>query len=262
MADRSVALTTIKGGINRMRTKGAALSDALYDLLNGYQTTEKTVKVRPGTQRYADLPVDTAGNNTTHGLCAFDGSLHVFATELLTVPTGFTCHVIQHPDGPDSGGNYTAIRKIHYAAPFLGYLYVVAEFVDDSIYHYWLRSGDEWQASTIYKAGDLVVPTTPTGLVYQAKRADEAKQSWAPGVVRTIGDWVEPTTYNDYEYLCVDTQGANPRSGDTEPTWPTSDGQQVYEDADGSVSTTPDVTEQPDLATLPGTNIWNRYFWK
>src|SRR5688572_30316201 len=100
--DNAVALTTIKGGINRLRTKGSAPEDSVYDLLNGYVTAAKTVKVRPGTFRNAALAEDTAGNGLTKGLVAFDGTLHVFADELVEVPAGYTLHIISHPDAtPD-----------------------------------------------------------------------------------------------------------------------------------------------------------------
>jgi hypothetical protein len=33
---RPVPVTTLRGGINRLRTKGGARADELYDLLNGY----------------------------------------------------------------------------------------------------------------------------------------------------------------------------------------------------------------------------------
>ena len=40
---RAIPLTTIKSGINRLRTKGGARADTLYDLLNGYVTEAGTV---------------------------------------------------------------------------------------------------------------------------------------------------------------------------------------------------------------------------
>jgi hypothetical protein len=79
MADRSVALTAVNGGINRLRVKGAADRNSLYDLLNGYVTQQKTIKVRPGTFRTAELPEDTAGDGLTKGLCVFNDLFHVFS---------------------------------------------------------------------------------------------------------------------------------------------------------------------------------------
>lgn len=254
MADKSVTLSVVKGGINRLRTKGAALNESLYDLLNGYVTAAKTVKVRPGTYRVAELPTNTAGDGETKGLMAFDGSLHVFAIEEVTVPQGFVLHIITHPTAPT-----TPLEKIHFAKPFMGFPYVVAEFTDGTVQHYWLQSGAEWRANTIYKAGDIVVGSTPTGLAYQASRATPANLSWAPNVLRALGDVIEPTEYNDFFYTVVDTQGDNPRSGTTEPEWPEEDGARIFEDADGSPTTTSTSTSTPDSSTTPNPETQDRY---
>src|SRR6186713_1911977 len=133
------ALTVIKGGISRDRPKGAARQDVLYDLVNAYVTDEKTVKVRPGSFRRAILPA------ITKGLCAFRGSKHVFASEPVPVPAGYTLHVLVHPLFEGGTANPFEIKRIWFAAPFLGFLYVVAEFDvgssgAESVYHYWLQS--------------------------------------------------------------------------------------------------------------------------
>jgi hypothetical protein len=254
MSERDVALTVVKGGINRLRTKGAALNDSLYDLLNGYVTAAKTVKVRHGTFRTYTLPTDTAGENITKGLMAFDGTLHVFAIEDADVPAGVTLHIITHPTDATVG-----IEKIHFAKPFMGFPYVVAEFTDGVVQHYWLQSGAEWQPDTVYKAGDIVVPSTPNGLSYQASRSTPANTSWAPNVLREVGDVIEPTEYNDFYYTAIDTQGDNPRSGATEPEWPTEDGASIFEDADGSPDATATFTSPPDSTVTPNPTTQERY---
>ncbi len=246
-------LTVVKGGIDRLRTKGAALQDTLYDLVNGYVTERKTVVVRPGTTRYATLPAGTKG------LTSFNGALHVFAAETLEVPSGFELHVITHPD---AGSTPIPLHKVWFAEPFMGYLYVVASFegFEDTYYHYWLQTGSVWQADKIYKHGDIVTPSTPNGFAYQASRLGAPNLQWAPGVQRAVADVVEPTTYNDYYYTVVDVEGTNPRSGDVEPDWPVEDGAQVTETADGlgtvgSGTTTP----PPDNETTPNPETEDRY---
>jgi len=257
VADRSVALTTIKGGINRQRTKGGALQDSLYDLVNGYVSKSKTVVVRPGTVRVYNLPVNTAEEGETKGLMAFEGTLHVFSDRFVDVPTGITLHVITHPDAtPDDP---IALSEINFAAPFMGFPYVVATFENGDTWHFWLQDGDEWEADTAYKFGDIVVPSTANGFAYQASRLLPANTAWAADVQRAVGDIVEPTVYNDFLYTVVDTQGDNPRSGSTEPVWPTTDGARINEDADGSTSVPSSVTEPPDIASLPAPNIRTRY---
>lgn len=247
---RSAPLTTIKSGISRLRTKGGARADTLYDLLNGYVTESGTVKVRPGTARVAEL------DSRTRGLCAFGGELHVFCHEYVDVPEGYVLNILVHPDPPDFGYGYAAgytygggevpLEKIHFAEPFLGGLYVVAEFAVDSngdgendVYHYWLQPGRVWEADTSYSNGELVEPTEPNGLLYIATRFENANPPWQPDEPRFdgVGDnyaqsIVEPTTANGFYYVCVDTDGPNPRSGATEPVWPTFEGGQVVERTD------------------------------
>jgi hypothetical protein len=257
VAERSVALTAIQGGINRLRTKGAAPSDSLYDLLNGYVTQQKTVKVRPGTYRIAVLPTDSNGDDITKGLCSFDGELHVFSAEAVDVPAGFVVHVITHPNS--SADNVIGLADIHFAQPFLGYLYVTAEFVNGDVYDFWLQTGQTWEANKVYKHGDIVEPTVPNGFAYQATRLTAPSLSWAPNVQRALNDVIEPTVYNDFYYTVVDVQGTNPRSGATEPIWPTEDGQQVTEDADGVAPPGAVPTEPPDLAQTPNPAVSERY---
>lgn len=255
--DSSLALTTVRGGINRLRTKGSAPEDSLYDLLNGYVTAAKTIKVRPGTFRNAVLPTNTAGEGVTKGLCAFDGTLHVFSDELVTVPAGYTLHILAHPDAtPDVP---ILLSEINFAAPFMGFLYVSATFENDDTYHFWLQEGDEWQADTVYKLGDIVLPSVPQGLAFQAQRLTDPGLAWAPNVTREIGDVIEPTVYNDLYYTVVDVQGANPRSGETEPEWPTEDGAQIVEDADGAEGTSSAPTEMPDPNAQPAPATSERY---
>lgn len=250
------ALTVIKGGINRERTKGAARPDVLYDLLNAYVSSENTVKVRPGTFRRANLTA------ATKGLCAFDGSKHVFATEVVQVPFGYTLHVLTHPMFDGGTENAFPLKKIHFAAPFLGFLYVVAEFdvgdvATDSVFHYWLQISGAWEANKIYHAGDIIEPTVPNGLAYQAGRLSAPNISWAPSVARTIGDVIEPTVYNDFFYTVVDTQGSNPASGTVEPIWPTEDGAQIVEDTDADAAPPQSVTVPPDQR--PVSEVTDRY---
>jgi hypothetical protein len=260
---RAAPLTTIKGGINRLRTKGGARADNLYDLVNGYVTEAGTVKVRPGTVRMATL------DPLTRGICTFDGSLYTFCHKQVAVPDGFLLAVVAHPDPPDSpyyddpllyaaDNPLAALEKIHFAEPFLGGLYIVAEFADESTYHYWLQpAGSTWAAETAYAAGALVEPTVPNGFVYQATRYGDPYPAWEADALRTAGDAyytepsrVEPTVANGFYYECIDTDGPNPRSGTVEPTWPTEEGLTVIERVDTTIEdeTTIDGSAPPTTA--------------
>lgn len=407
---RSAPLTTVKGGISRLRTKGGARADTLYDLVNGYCTDEGTIVSREGTRRVAKL------RQSTKGLCAFEGALHTFCHQAVYVPEGFVLDLIVHPDivnnddpadftmvagkyeatpvydvymgavtdatidgspapfgsftpavlsngavvisfytrgyfplssairirlateegGPAPSdsfefftftdthgiertfnvadsydpngydgttfrewtwnlpddpaevftegesytitfdattatttsvkGNTIPLEKIHFAEPFMGALYVIAEFSNGNVYHYWLQQGEQWEANKVYKAGDIVYPETPTGLVYRASRFGSANPPWAPSVVRYDGtegsnyepSVIEPTVYNDYYYTCIATTGASPRSGLTEPAWPTEDGATVTESADNP----PDVNipaTTTEVTNTPASSVTDRY---
>lgn len=221
---RVFTLTANKGGINRERTEGSPSPEVLYDLLNGYINSAAKMVSRPGTRITHRLPVDA-----TKGFVVFRGDFVVFSHTTQTVPSGVVCQVIQHPALPT-----LPIAKIHYASPFLQYLYVVAEFANGDIYHYWLQAGTAWQANHIYLFGELVEPTTPNGLVYAAERLTDPYPLWQPNVLRTVGNKIEPTTTNSYYYECTATLGTNPRSAATEPTWATEDGGLTYEYADAT----------------------------
>lgn len=246
---RPIPLTVIKGGINRLRTKGGARADTLYDLVNGFVTDAGTVVNRPGTRRIAEL------DSSTKGLVSFEGELHVFSHQLVGVPEGFQLHVLTHPDAAIDPT--PTISVIHFAAPFLGFLYVVAEFDNGDVFHYWLNSSGEWQANTSYVAGDVVEPTTPTGLNFQAKRLSAPYPAWAPNIPRAVNDIIEPTVYNNFFYTVTDTQGDTPASGATEPTWATEVGAQTIEDTNGGSSSSPTTNDGP-MSGVPN-SVTDRY---
>lgn len=256
---KSAALTTIKGGINRLRLKGGARADTLYDALNCYVSESGTVIARPGSVRIAEL------DPLTRGLMYFNAVFHTFCHTFVEVPSGFRLHVLVHPAAVPSDD--ISLERIHFAEPYLGALYVVAEFDDGSVFHYWLQEPTEWEANKIYANGALVEPVAANGLTYRASRLGPPFPSWAPGVARSDGDGsteqsiVEPTVYNDFYYTCVDATGSNPVSGTVEPTWPLEDGAQVIEETDNGpgaapTTTSPPTTQEPQAAT---TERYGRY---
>lgn len=249
---RDAPLTVLKGGINRLRTKGGARSDNLYDLLNGYLTEDGTVHVRPGSFLVATL------DSSTKGLTYFQGSRHTFAAATVEVPPGYTLHVLVHPE-QDPGEAVIPLKKIHFAEPFLGFLYVAAEFDDDTVWHYWLQGSGSWTADTVWREGDVIFPTVLNGLAYQATRSAAANPVWTPNTPRTVGDIVEPTAENSngYYFTVVDTSGATPTSGSTEPDWPSETGAQVVESTDITPETAD--TDATDPLNIPGVDVTDRY---
>ena len=215
-------LNAASAGISRLRTKGGAQPDTLYDLLNGYVDASGAISMRPGTVVTHVLPEGTIG------LCAFNGGLVVFSHAIIEdMPRGVVCEVLTHPDSPT-----LPLARIHFAGPFLGYLFVTAEFADGSVHDYWLSRATPWQSQTTYRLGQGVQPTTPNGFTYRAQRLGDPGQAWAPNVERAVDDVVEPTTPNGFEYVATEVYGTPPRSGTVEPTWPTTEGEVVVEEAD------------------------------
>ena len=146
----------------------------------------------------------------------------------------------------------------------MGGLYVVAEFENGNVYHYWLQPGEAWAPETVYKSGTLVEPAIPTGFAYRATRYGAPYSTWAPNVPRSSGDGydeqsiVEPTVYNDFYYKAIETTGTNPSSGTTEPVWPESEGATVVERTDGDGGALP-VVATPPPTNIPSTPTRERY---
>lgn len=244
---RPVPLTAINGGINRLRVKGGAQADSLYDLLNGYVTQSKTIKVRPGTSRFAAL------DDTTAGLSTYQGQLAVFSITIVDVPDGFVNFVLQDPNDPTQ-----TISKIYFAKPFLGFPYVVAGFANGDVFHYWLRDSGAWVANHDYLIGDIVIPATDNqGIAFEAVRLSAPNPTWSASTQEAMGNIVEPSVYDGFYFTATSVAGANPHTGTTEPAWNAADGAQTIELADADLTTAPTVTPNPSN-TVPA-SIAARY---
>ncbi len=240
---RQVLLNDFSGGVNRLRTKGGASEKYLYTIENAYVTHENTIQSRPASVAFHKLPAGTKG------LAAFQNKLHVFADTIIAMTNDqFVCNVIKHPTNASA-----SLYEIHKAVPFIGYLYVVAEFIDGDVYHYWLRSPETWSASTDYLQNDLVIPSTPNGYAYRAKRLGSAYPLWGAGAARALNDRIEPTEYNGFYFTVTAVYGSNPSSGQTEPRWNANAGATTVESSDGQVQTVPGTGTPIIVAPQPGT---------
>ncbi len=159
------------------------------------------------------------------------------------------------------------VKKIHFAAPFMGFLYVVAEFnVTDSdvlaafgdTYHFWLQSNGPWTADTVYLPNDIVSPTPDNGLGYQATRLVPPNATWAPSNQIALNQIVEPTTPNGYMFQAIAVAGASPHTGTVEPTWPTTPNATIQEFGDFSELNTTDINPAAGVQT-PSTTVTDRY---
>jgi hypothetical protein len=240
---RIVPLSTASAGMTRLRTKGEAAPNTLYDLLNGYITLSGTIRPRPGTQTDITLPANTKG------LVAHKCKLYVFSHTPQTTsnPDKYVVATLRHPTD-----STIALEQIHFAAPFMGFLYVAAEFADGNTWHYWLEELEDWSANTDYLIGERVFPTTENGFAYQAERIGSPYPNWVANTQYSVNDITEPTTYNGFKYTVVATTGTTPTSGTVEPDWPAEAGAQVVEYAEGQDSTVISSTVvDPDNPTWP-----------
>jgi len=227
---RSVpVLTSLKTGITRLRDKGGASPDGVYDLLNGYVDISGAPTSRDGTT------LDETLTTGTKGLVAFKGLLNVFALTNITMPAGYVCNILIHPNPAFTG----TLDEIYFAAPFLGFLYVVAGFSDGNVYHYWLQSTGTWAPNTQYQLNQLVTPTTPNGYVYAATTQNNPP-AWTANTQVSVGTVIQPSTYNGFQYVCTLAEGDNPATGSTEPVWPLAAGATVNEGV--NTQSTPIVT--------------------
>lgn len=246
-------LTVLRGGINRLRVKGGARADMLYDLLNAYITTAGSVQIREGTARAATL------SSATVGLAAMNGQFNVFANTLQTVPAGYVCNVLVHPTNPALTPSI-----IWFAKPFMGFLYITCQFSDGSVFDYWLQNNGTWAADTVYITGNIVLPPTPTGLAYLAVRDMPPNPNWSSETIIALGNVIEPTTYTGFAYRAVAVAGTSVHTGQTEPNWPTTIGGIIQEFGDFDTSTTDAGTTQgttpTSTAPVPlGGTITDRY---
>jgi Concanavalin A-like lectin/glucanases superfamily len=252
---RAFPITVLNGGINRLRVKGGAAANQLYDLQNAWITNAGSVVPREGTIRAATL------DSSTVGLAAANGQFNIFSSAFstATLPANYVLNVLSDPS------NTTASPTvIYYAKPFMGFLYVVASFSDGTVHHYWLQNSGTWTSSTDYTSASIVLPPTPNGLAYQGVRDFPVQPLWTPETIITSGSYVEPNTATGFAYQAIATTGSPVHTGQVEPVWPTLAGGIVQEFGDFDLSASDAGTTQASLngistASPLGSNITDRY---
>lgn len=207
-------------GINLMRQKGGASPKALVDLKNGWVTSQRTIKARPGSAKEVTFPAGTLG------VVGFEAKFHVFAHAAVAAPSDprVVVNILRHPTG-----GAAALAKVHRAFPFLGRLYVVAEFADGVVQHYWIEAPAAWAASTVYGYGRSVQPVVNNGLYYDML-AVSTIAAWQANVEVALNTERQPTTANGFRYVATAATGAAPyRTSNAQPVWPTTEGGTVVE---------------------------------
>jgi len=246
---RAVILNSSAAGMTRLRGKGGASPETLWELTNAYVTASKAIKQRPAVQFYTLFPP------TSRGMTVFNGVMYTFTAHAVSNPGSATVKVLIHPTPGFTGELY----RIHFAQPFMGLLYVVAEFDDHNIYHYWLQEPATWQPLTIYNVNDLVQPTVPNGFYYKAV-INNAPPAWQPNTLYATGDLVQPTVYSGYSFLATNLLPSSPTSsGSVEPTWTTVPGGLVLESSSGNPSNVNTAPPTPPPTTPPGSQPGGKY---
>lgn len=229
---RNYALAQQTDGINLMRSKGGASAKSLFDLVNGYISPKGTINARPGAPKYDAIP-NSAGFPTKGLVASVASSGGVYAT-FLHAPFSYSdakaaLKVLRHPSSTTA-----KLVEIHAAFPFLSRLYVVAEFDDGVVQHYWLDEPSQWTASTVYSYGSRVRALAvgfgaKNGFYYRATNVDTTI-AWTASTVKTVGAFVQPTVSNGFKYEATAVSGTAPiLTSNSEPVWPTTDGATVIE---------------------------------
>lgn len=284
MSVRAVTLNATKAGMTRLRIKGGASPETLFDLTNGFVNASKCPQQRPGLTwlfNFANPTLGKAGNvGITKGTVTYKGIVYTFShTPLTSGSANFVILTLRHPSSTTA-----KLTAIHFAQPFMGFMYVVAQFEVTSDYpagfigHYWLQTPASWKARTQYMDNDMVQPTAPTGYYYQASRVINPP-TWTPLLQykATTGsppygdsaDRVQPSTYIGSYFIVNQVYGpgsalAPPisRSGSVEPNWTTAGLQNGSFTLEFSTATTPPAPTAGTPApgqVVPGTGAGGRY---
>ena len=248
---RPYPLTVLNGGINRLRVKGGASASQLYDLQNAYITNAGSIVPREGTTRTATL------NTATVGLAAANGMFNIFSSTYTTVgiPAGYVLSVLQNPTNTTA-----AVSKIWFAKPFMGFEYVVAEFSDNNVVHYWLQNDGTWTTGADYTTASIILPLVANGFAYQAIRHFPSQPLWTPDTTITSAHYVEPNSPTGFAYQAIAVAGSPSHTGAIEPVWPTVAGGIVQEFGDFDQSASDSGGFNPYTTGSPlATSITDRY---
>lgn len=206
-------------GMSVLRPKGGADVQSLVLLKNGWVTSDGTMQSRPGCVSELDFPAGTVG------VLAFEDKFHTFAGAPTAAPSDprVEVDILLHPTAPG-----TQLKTIHNAFPFLGRLYVVAEFVDGVVQHYWDEDPPNWTDATQVAADAVIQPTVETGYYYENTGVSPAP-AWQSNVAVLIGESRQPTVANGFRYEVLTSTGGSPATSNTEPSWPSGIGSTVVE---------------------------------
>ncbi len=145
----------------------------------------------------------------------------------------------------------------------MGFPYVVAQFSDGDIFHYWLQNNGVWTSSTDYTSASIVLPPVLNGLAYQGVRDFPSQPSWTADTIIASASYVEPNTATGFAYQAIAVAGSPAHTGAVEPVWPTTAGAIIQEFGDFDASSTDAGSTQGNsvfsTAAALGSTITDRY---
>lgn len=206
---RVYPLTSMQAGMTRLRDKGGASPKAAYELTNGYVDASGAASQRPGTTwifNWADPRLGKGSQaGQTKGLAFYNGVFYTFTSGngagsgiVSGGGTTYQILVLRHPTSTT-----VTLVKVHFAKPYMGFLYVVAQFSDGLVGHYWLQSPPAWTLNTFYQPATLVQPTTNNGFYYSAIPGGTPAPAWTALLQHSLGDVIQPSTANGLQYTAV-----------------------------------------------------------
>jgi hypothetical protein len=137
---KTITFDRFEIGIDHRKGKSVSDANRLRVLKNGYITTGKVVKKRPGITLISDF--NTLGEVGSKGLASYSGSLVTFYDKDEGPVTHSNSLLTSLPLVQVDGGGYASnLEAIHYADPYYGFEYVVAEFADGTYQHHWIELG-------------------------------------------------------------------------------------------------------------------------
>ncbi len=137
----TILLENFKYGLDIRKSAVTSIAGSLRKLTNGHITRGGEIEKAKAMVATYTLPT---GN--TFGLTSLDNDLYTFGSSASpgTIPAGITYQLLQHPDGA------TAMSMVLDTDVYDSKLYVIAEFINGDIFHYYdgvLVS--DWGAGTV-----------------------------------------------------------------------------------------------------------------
>ncbi len=199
----SITFERFEFGLDVRKGKSASDANRLRVLTNAHVSSGRQIKKRATLTPFAAL---TAG---TVGLVAGKGKLQTFYGG-----TGSISHAeplilatrTMHPITPA-----LTVTNVLWADVYDGYMYVITEYSDGSVWHHWVNDPGSWVTLTAYALGAYRRPTVANGFIYEVTAngttaAGEPAWPTTPGLTVVDGT----VTWTCRSYAILDTN--NPRS--------------------------------------------------